>query len=158
MSQENAAQTVEIQSRIQLNDIEPAAFQAMLGLEGYLNDSGLDSTLKSLIKIKASMINKCAFCIEMHSDHAQKHGETVPRMLAVAAWEESPLFSERERVVLALTEELTRVSIEGLTDTTYKKSLEMLGEKTLMQCIMQVATINTWNRIALATKMVYSGS
>ena len=99
------------------------------------------------------MINGCAYCIEMHADVAMKHGESAQRLLALAAWQESPLFDARERAVLALTDEVTLIGERGLTEETYQQALALLGETLLAQCLMQVFTINAWNRIAVATRM-----
>jgi len=147
-----------MQHRIDISALEPAAYKPMLGLESYLGEIDLDPKLKELIKIKASIINKCAFCIQMHTEQARKLGETEQRLYALSAWQESPLFTEKERAVLALTEEVTSISLQGLSDDTYAQCLALLGENEIAQCIMQIVTINAWNRIALATKMVHENS
>ena len=139
--------------RIQLASQVPAAVSAMMGLEAYLGGTDIPLSLKELIKLRASMLNGCAYCIEMHSDVAMKHGESAQRLLALAAWRESPLFDERERAVLALTDEVTLIGERGLTEETYQQALALLGETLLAQCLMQVVTINAWNRIAVATRM-----
>jgi len=144
-----------MENRIKIDETEPNAYQAMLGLEGYINATELAQDLKHIIKIRSSQINGCAFCIQMHTDEARKQGETDQRMHAIAAWKESPLFSELEKIVLAVTEEITLISDCGLSKETYKKALTVLGETRLAQCMMQVVTINAWNRIALATNMVH---
>ena len=113
-----------------------------MGLEAYLGGTDIPLSLKELIKLRASMLNGCAYCIEMHAEVAMKHGDSPQRLLALAAWRESPLFGERERAVLALTDEVT-----------YQQALALLGETLLAQCLMQVVTINAWNRIAVATRM-----
>ncbi len=141
--------------RIDISQLQPIAFQAMLGLEGYLAETELTPTIKELIKLKASMINKCAYCIQMHSEQARKNGESEQRIYALPAWQESPLFTIEERAVLALTEEVTLISEQGLSDATYQGCLKLFGEQKVAQLIMQVVTINAWNRIALATKLVY---
>lgn len=141
--------------RIDISQLQPKAFQAMLGLEGYLAETELTPTIKELIKLKASMINKCAYCIQMHSEQARKNGESEQRIYALPAWQESPLFTIEERAVLALTEEVTLISEQGLSDATYQGCLKLFGEQKVAQLIMQVVTINAWNRIALATKLVY---
>ncbi|WP_211830103.1 carboxymuconolactone decarboxylase family protein [Kistimonas asteriae] len=141
--------------RIDISKLEPTAYEAMLGLEGYIGKTDLSDSMKELIKIRVSMINQCAFCIQMHTEQALKIGETQKRLFALAAWKESPLFSETERVVLALADEITKISVQGVTDETYNNCLEVLGENKLAQCIMQIITINAWNRIALSTKMVH---
>lgn len=139
--------------RIQLANQVPAAVSAMMGLESYLGGTDIPLSLKELIKLRASMINGCAYCIEMHADVAMKHGESAQRLLALAAWQESPLFDARERAVLALTDEVTLIADKGLTTQTYEAALAQLGETLLAQCLVQVVTINAWNRIAVATRM-----
>lgn len=144
-----------MQDRIRIDQLEPASYQPMIGLEQYLGATDIEPSLKELIKIKASMINKCAYCIQMHTEQALKGGETEQRLYALAAWQESPLFSTKERAVLALTEEVTLISEQGLSDQTYANAIELLGDNGLAQCLMQIVTINAWNRIALATKMYH---
>ena len=140
-------------NRININELEPAAYQPMFGLESYLSDTDLEPKLKELIKIKASITNQCAYCVQMHTEQARKQGETEQRLYALSVWKKSPLFTDTERAVLALTEEVTLISATGVSDETYSRCLALLGEHTLAQCIMQIVTINMWNRIALATKM-----
>ena len=142
-------------TRIKIHEVEPDAFQAMFGLEGYVSATELDSNLKNLIKVRASQINGCAYCIQMHTEHARTAGETERRLYAVAAWQESPLFSDLERIVLALTEEITLISEHGLSKDSYEQALTVLGENQLAQCIMQIVTINAWNRIAVATNLIH---
>lgn len=142
--------------RINIKSLEPAAYKAMLCLEEYLGKSSLDSSIKELIKTRASQINGCAYCIQMHTEQARKKGESEQRLYALAAWKESPLFSEKERAVLALTEEVTRVSQNGVSETTYMNAINHLGENGLAQAIMQIVTINVWNRIAITTLMKHN--
>ena len=137
--------------RVKMDELEPKAFKAMLGLEGYTGEMDLDSTLKKIIKIRASQINGCAYCIQMHAEDARKSGETENRIYALSAWKESPLFSELEKSVLALTEEVTLISEGGLSNETYSRVLDFLGKNGVAQCIMQVVTINSWNRIMAST-------
>lgn len=144
-----------MQDRIRIDQVEPLAYQPMIGLEEYLTNTDIEPTLKELIKLKASIINKCAYCIQMHTEQARKMGETEQRLYALSAWQESPLFTDVERAVLQLTEEVTQISVAGVTDETYGKCIELLGEKSVAQCIMQIVTINAWNRIALSTKMYH---
>ena len=139
--------------RIQLASQVPAAISGMMGLESYLGGTDIPLSLKELIKLRASMLNGCAYCIEMHTEVAMKHGDSPQRLLALSAWRESPLFDERERAVLALTDEVTLIAENGLTEETYQQALALLGETLLAQCLMQVVTINAWNRIAVATRM-----
>ncbi len=143
-------------TRIDISQLEPKAYKPMFGLEGYLGETDLSPSIKELVKLKASMINKCAYCIQMHSEQARKNGETEQRIYALAAWQESPLFSAEERAVLALTEEVTNISASGVSDETYQGCIEHFGEQQVAQLIMQIVTINAWNRIALATKLVHA--
>ncbi len=140
-------------SRINIQGLEPDAYQAMFRLEKYLGSTDLNPQLKELVKIRASQINGCAYCIQMHTAQARKQGETEARIYALSAWRESPVFTEQERAVLALTEEVTMISEHGLSTETYEGALEALGENGLAQCIMQIVTINAWNRMAVSTKM-----
>ncbi len=144
-----------MENRIKIDELEPSAYQAMFGLENYLGSIEFDSSLKEIVKIRASQINGCAYCIQMHTEQARKSGETENRIYALSAWKESPLFTDIERVVLAVTEEVTLISASGLSKETYDKAISLLGENGLAQCIMQVVTINAWNRIAVATHMVH---
>ncbi|MBU2970883.1 carboxymuconolactone decarboxylase family protein [Pseudoalteromonas sp. C2R02] len=142
-----------MQNRLKIETIEPQALTPMYALEVYLNSTDIEPSLKGLIKLNASIINKCAYCIQMHSTEARKNGETEQRIYALSAWQESPLFNETERAVLQLTEEVTLLSEQGITDLTYQKCITLLEEELTAQCIMHIVTINAWNRIALATKM-----
>lgn len=147
-----------MKKRINVNTLEPDAYQSMLGLEKYLSSTDLDASLKELIKIRASQINGCAYCIQMHTKQARTQGETEQRIYALSVWEESPLFSDKERAVIALTEEITCISVQGLTKDTYENALEHLGEHKLAQSIMQIVVINAWNRIAVSTNMQHERS
>jgi len=142
-----------MKKRININTLEPGAYQSMSSMEKYLSSIDLDASLKELIKIRTSQINGCAYCIQMHTEQARKQGETEQRIYALSVWKESPLFSDRERAVLALTEEVTLISYQGLTNDTYEKALEHLGEYKLAQSIMLIVTSNAWNRIAVSTNM-----
>ena len=143
--------------RISIPGVQPEAYKAMRGLEDYIRNSGIDPTLLELIKIRASQINGCAYCIDMHTQEAMKLGETNRRRFALSAWKESPLFSEEEKAVLQLTEEVTLISEDGLSDEAYDKVLELFGETVSAQIIMQVIIINSWNRIAVSTRQIFEG-
>lgn len=144
-----------MEPRLNLQTLEPGAFQAMLGVEKYLSGISLDKLLIDLIKIRASQLNGCAYCIQMHTEDARSLGETEQRLYALSAWKESPLFSEQERAVLALTDEVTQISNQAVTEQTYQNCQQYLSAHEIAQCIMQITQINSWNRIALATKMVF---
>lgn len=140
-----------MEKRIKIDEIEPGAYKAMLGLESYLATTPLTKTHKELIKIRASQINGCAFCINMHTKDALKNGETHQRIFLLNAWKETDLFSEEEKVILAITEEVTLIHQHGLTSETYKKAEQLFDENYLAQIIMAVVTINAWNRISVST-------
>ena len=141
--------------RINIQKLEPKAYEAMFGLEKYLSTSKLSKTLLELIKIRASQINGCAYCIDMHTQEAMKHGENARRIFAVSAWWESPLFDEKEQVVLKMTEEVTLISEKGLTTETYDLAKTIFDDNEIAQIIMQIGVINTWNRIAVSTRMIH---
>ena len=141
--------------RISIKDIEPNAYKAMLGMEQYIRNSQLLPLLREMIKIRASQINGCAYCIDMHTQEALKIGENQRRIFALSAWKESPLFTEEERAVLQLTEEVTLISEDGVSDKTYYKVLKFYGENGLVQIIIQVIIINSWNRIAVSTRQIF---
>ena len=139
-----------------MEKVASAAYAALYSLEVVVHKTPLKLAYKHLIKIRASQINSCAFCIEMHSVEARKHGETESRIYALSAWRESPLFSEEERALLALTEEVTLIANKGLSDKTYATLQKHFDEATIAQAIMQVVTINAWNRIAVSTRMMHA--
>jgi len=143
----------QMENRINIQKLEPQAYQAMFSLENYLQNSDLSKTHIELIKIRASQINGCAFCIDMHTKDALKQGETNQRIFLLNAWRETALFSEEERVILAITEEITWISQHGLTTETYQKAEQLFEPNYLAQIIMAVVTINAWNRIAISTQM-----
>ena len=138
-----------------LQELEPGIFQAMMGVEKYLSAISLDKRLIDLIKIRASQLNGCAYCIQMHTEDTRSLGETEQRIYALSAWKESPLFSEQERAVLALTDEVTQISKKAVTDQTYQNCQQYFSDNEIAQCVMQITQINSWNRIALATKMIF---
>lgn len=141
--------------RINVYSLEPAAYKALKGVEDYTRAAQLPSSLRELIKIRASQINGCAYCIDMHTEDAIKSGETPRRIFALSAWKESPLFSEEERAVLQLTEEVTMISKHGVSDETYNAVLKFYSENQLAQILMQIVVINSWNRIAVSTNQVF---
>ena len=144
-----------MKERLNYAKVSPDALKAMREIEKYVTSSGLERPLYELVKTRASQINGCAYCIDMHSQEALKLGETQRRIFALSAWKESPLFTEKEKAVLQLTEEVTLISNDGLSDEAYDKVLELFGENVLAQIIMQVIIINSWNRIAVSTHQVF---
>ena len=141
--------------RISIKDIEPGAYKAMMALEDYAETTQITPLLKELIKIRASQINKCAYCLDMHTWDAIKLGETERKIYLLPAWKESHIFSDEEKAVLQLTEEVTEISKGGVTEETYKNVINFYGEKVTAQIIMLIVIINSWNRIAISTKMIY---
>jgi len=140
--------------RININTVEPHAYKAMFALEGYLAQAEISKILKELIKIRASQINNCAYCLAMHTKDALKYGETAERLFIVSAWHEAEsFFTEEERVALKMTEEITQISQHGLSDETYQKALTVFSEKQIAEIIMAIVTINAWNRIAISTQL-----
>jgi AhpD family alkylhydroperoxidase len=133
---------------------DKAAYKALLGLEGYLQNISLNKIQKELIKIRASQINGCAFCLDMHTKDAMKYGETPQRIFLLNAWREAKeFFTEEEQVILEMTEEITLISQKGLTEETYYKAKQVFDEATIAQIIMAIITINAWNRIGISTHL-----
>ena len=141
--------------RINVYSLEPAAYKALKAVEDYTRAAQLPSSLRELIKIRASQINGCAYCIDMHTEDAIKSGETPRRIFALSAWKESPLFSEEERAVLQLTEEVTMISKHSVSDETYNAVLKFYSENQLAQILMQIVVINSWNRIAVSANQIF---
>jgi AhpD family alkylhydroperoxidase len=136
--------------------IDPTAYlasgagRAMLALQHQVETSGLDHTLLELVKIRASQINGCAYCIDMHTKDARAAGETEQRIYALSAWHETPFFSERERAALAWTESVTNVSTTHVPDDVHDHARKVLGEADLVALTWAVVAINAWNRLAVA--------
>tara|TARA_R110002049_G_scaffold3795_3_gene27480 strand:+ start:7847 stop:8287 length:441 start_codon:yes stop_codon:yes gene_type:complete len=142
-----------METRVNINKTEPQAYKAMYALENYLTTTQLSKSHKELIKIRASQINRCAFCIDMHTKDALKNGETDQRIFLLNAWRETNLFTEEEKVILEITEEITLIHNQGLSSKTYNKATQIFNQNYIAQVIMIVITINAWNRIAISTNM-----
>jgi AhpD family alkylhydroperoxidase len=140
-------------NRVIIADTEPAAYKAMYALENYLQATTLTKSQKELIKIRSSQINGCAYCIDMHTKDALKNGETPQRVFLLSAWREANLFTEEERAILQITEEVTLIQQHGLSEETYLKAKLFFSETQLAQIIMAIVTINAWNRIAISTRL-----
>lgn len=134
-------------------EIVPEAYKAMFGLEKYINSTELSKTHRHLIKIRASQINGCAFCINMHTEDARKEGETEKRIYALNAWWDTNYFTDEERAMLALTEEVTRIT-GRVSDETYNNAVNLLGEKYVADAIMAIVAINGWNRMSITTHLM----
>jgi len=140
-----------MEARMNISTLAPHGYKAVIAMETYLHQSGLDKKHIELIKIRASQVNGCAFCINMHTKDALAMGETAQRIFLLDAWRETSLYSEEERVLLAMTEEITHISHAGLTDETFKKAKEVFDEAYIANIILAIATINVWNRIAISS-------
>ncbi len=138
-----------------IKELDPKAYEPMIALEAYNKTCTINPLLKELIKMRASQINGCAYCLDMHSEDALKLGESPRRIFALSVWHESHLFSEEERAILQLTEEVTLIHEKGVSDETYQKVVQLFGEKTTAQIIMLIVTINSWNRINVSTQNIY---
>lgn len=143
-----------MKTRLNIQKLEPKAYEAMYGLENFLANSELDKIHLELIKIRASQLNGCAYCINMHTKDAMKLGETDQRIFLLNAWRETTLFTEEERIILAMTEEITHISQHGLSEETYQKALNLFTKNYIATIIIAITTINAWNRIAISTHMM----
>lgn len=135
--------------RIFIPKIQPEAYQAMRTLEKYLATTELTPIEKDLIKVRASQINGCAYCLNKHTTDARSNGESEQRIYLLNAWRETELFTPAEKVILALTEEMTLIHHQGVSDTTYQEAETLLGQVRLAQAMMVIITINSWNRIVI---------
>lgn len=136
--------------RLNAAALAPDLYKAYLAFSTAQKTQGVDTVLQDLVNIRASQINGCAFCLDMHVKEAKIHGERELRLHHVAIWRESPLFSPRERAALAWTESLTRLGPEGVDDAVYEQARARFSEKELVQLTFAVMTINGWNRLSIA--------
>jgi AhpD family alkylhydroperoxidase len=142
--------------RLDYTRLAPNGFKAMLALENYVRGSGLELKLLHLIKVRASQINGCAYCIQMHTHEARAKGETEERLYLLDAWRESPLYSDRERAALAWTEAVTLVSETHVPDDVFEEARRHFSEEELANLTLAVATINAWNRLSISFRAIYS--
>jgi AhpD family alkylhydroperoxidase len=143
-----------MQSRLEVQNVAPEAYRAMAGLERYIRNSGLESSLLELVKMRASQINGCGYCLDMHSKDARAHGETEQRLYALNAWRETPFYTDRERAALAWTEALTLISQTHAPDDVYEEARRHFSELELVNLTMAIVTINSWNRLAIGFRSV----
>lgn len=132
--------------------VAPDGMKAMLGLERYLHECGLEESLLHLIKLRASQINGCAFCLDMHWKDLKSIGESDHRLYELDAWEETSFYSDRERAALAWTDAVTKVSETHVPDTLYNEVRKQFNEKELADLTLAIATINAWNRLNIAAR------
>jgi len=141
-----------MEPRLKIEELYPAAWKGMYALEASLAGSQLSKIQRELIKIRASQINGCVFCINMHTTDALKHGETAQRIFLLNAWRETNKFNAEEKALLAIVEEVTLIHRQGLSDAVYDEARQYFSEEVIAQIIMAVATINAWNRIAISSR------
>lgn len=139
-----------MKTRIDYRKAAPEAFKAMLELEAGVHRGGLEKPLIELVKMRASQINGCGYCLDMHSKDARAAGETEQRLYVLPAWREAPFYSARERAALAWTEAVTQVSTNDLPDALYAQVREEFDEKSLVELTLAIIAINGWNRMAIA--------
>ncbi|KZN15618.1 MULTISPECIES: carboxymuconolactone decarboxylase family protein [Pseudomonas] len=138
-----------MQSRIDFYTASPDGLKAMMALEAAVSKLPLEKSLIELVKLRASQINGCAFCIDMHTADAIKGGETPRRLFAVTAWREAPFFTDRERAALAWTESLTQLSLTHAPDEDYALLSAVFSPKEMVDLTVAISTINSWNRLAV---------
>jgi len=144
-----------MKARIEPDKASPAAYQAMIGLEMFVSKSSkLEPSLLELVKMRASQINGCAYCLDMHSKDARAKGESEQRLYALNAWRETPFFTDREQAALAWAEALTLVSVDHVPDAVYERAKQHFSEEELVNLTLAVIAINGWNRIAISFRMV----
>lgn len=143
-----------MEPRISFARAAPEVYRAMAALQAAVNASGLEASLLELVKFRASQLNGCAYCLDMHSKDARAAGETEQRLYTVSAWRETPFFSPRERAALAWTEAVTRIADNGVPDEVYEVARAQFSEAELVQLTLAVIAINGWNRLAVPFRSV----
>ena len=143
-----------MEPRLSYGKVAPGVRDAMLGLEKYVGSSGLEPGLLDLVKIRASQINGCAWCLDMHTKDAREAGETEQRIYALSAWRETPFYTPRERAALGWTEAVTLVAAKGVPDDVFAEARRRFSEKELVDLTMAVVAINGWNRLNVAFRTV----
>ena len=144
-------------ARINLMQVNPGILKAMFGLERQVRQSGLEPRLLDLVRMRASQINRCAYCLDMHSKDARVAGETEQRLYGLEAWRETPYYSARERAALEWTEAVTLVADTGVPDDVYERAREQFSEEELAHLTLAVVAINGWNRLNVAARTVPGG-
>ncbi len=138
-----------MKTRIDLQKVSPKAVQALYGLQRFVNESGLEHSLLELVKMRASQINGCAYCLDMHSKDARAAGETEQRLYVLNAWREAPFYTPRERAALEWTEALTLIHQTHVSDALFESMREHFTEEELVSLTLAVIAINGWNRVAI---------
>lgn len=143
-----------MEPRIDYQQVDPDALKGMMEIEKYMADSGLEKSVYELVKMRASQINGCAFCLDMHSKDARAAGETEQRLYELNAWRETPFYSDRERAALEWTEAVTLISENHVSDELYDSVREYFDEQEIVALTMAVVAINGWNRLAIPFRSV----
>lgn len=139
--------------RLDIHAVDQAAYAPMLALESYIHAGTLGEGLLALVKIRASQVNHCAFCLDMHAQEARKAGVDQRKLDVLAGWREAPgLYSEREQAALALTEEVTEIAQAGVGDQTWARAAAAFPDREIVQLLMAIGAINVWNRLAVSTR------
>ncbi len=142
------------QPRVEYAKVDPEVVRVMLGLETYVHSRGLEAPLLELVRTRASQINGCAYCLDMHTKDARAAGESEQRLYTLPAWRETPFFTERERAALAWTEAVTEIAGSAVPDEVYEEARRHFTEKELVGLTMAVVAINGWNRLNVAFRTV----
>jgi AhpD family alkylhydroperoxidase len=143
-----------VQPRIEYGKVAPDGVKAMWGLESHVRRCGLEPALLELVRLRASQINGCAYCIDMHTKDARAHGESEQRLYALTAWRETPFFNDRERAALAWAEAVTEVAQTHVPDEVYESVRRHFSDKELVDLTLAVAAINSWNRLPISFRKV----
>ena len=143
-----------MKTRMSINNAEPKIYKVMDKADELVVSFEIEPGLEELVKLRASQINGCGYCVNYHSKEARKLGETEQRLYAVSAWWETPFFTEEEQAIFEFTEEVTCISNGGVSDETFNKVLKILGEQKTAQLIFIIVTTNSWNRLAISTHMI----
>jgi AhpD family alkylhydroperoxidase len=142
-------------TRFKMGKVQPEAYKAMNELDKYIATTGINKLQLEMIKIRASQINGCAYCVNSHTQDARKYGETEQRIYLISVWPEATnIFTEEEQLLLAITEQITLIHQHGLSNELYQKAIKLFGEEKTAQIIMAIITINAWNRIGVSLNMV----
>ncbi len=150
----NSEECAAVEPRIEYSKVAPEGVRLLSSLERYLAGTGLEPSLRELVRLRASQINGCAYCIDMHAKDARAARETEQRLYALTAWRETPFYTERERAALAWTEAVTLISGRDVSDELYKETRRHFDEQELVDLTLAVIAINGWNRLAISFRAV----
>jgi AhpD family alkylhydroperoxidase len=139
--------------RLDLMKLAPDAFRALMGVQQYVNRSGLEPSLLELVKLRVSYMNGCAYCVDMHTIDARAQGESEQRLYAVPVWRDTPFFTPRERAALAFAESVTELGRDGVPDVVFEDARAHFTDAELVKLAMAVITINSWNRLNIAFRV-----